>query len=382
MNILFLVCTYFPFGIATSMRARNLCALLKLAGHNVHVISDYKSKFSGEFDVCTYQNVFEKEVSPYKMKELAAGIIKALDEYCKNNKVDAVLTNSRFDRYQEVSLYCKKNSIKLFYENCEWYDVSNFKLGYFDPRYVKNQKMITQGFRDADGFISISRLLDEHNKAFGKPSVRIPTILDVQNAPLKLDSKNDKIVIVYTGSPGVSKEFLYPVVRALSQNRFLRERIEFHIYGPNEKQVLKNAHMNKKLLDTTKNCVFVHGKVPQETINDVLLNADYQLFLRPDRRSSNAGFPTKLGESMAVGTPVISNDTGDIGLYLKDGYNGFLIQGISVYEINSVLEKICELDCGQMSALRNNARKTALESFDYRGYLPQINQLFGTSEKI
>ena len=43
MNIVFAVCFPFPYGSASSMRARNIYKLLELAGHNVHVIADYNT---------------------------------------------------------------------------------------------------------------------------------------------------------------------------------------------------------------------------------------------------------------------------------------------------------------------------------------------------
>ena len=124
-----------------------------------------------------------------------------------------------------------------------------------------------------------------------------------------------------------------------------------------------------------KDNVFIHGKVPQEKIGEILRNADYQMFIRPLRRSSNAGFPTKLAESMAVGTPVITNLTGDIGLYLEDGANGFLANGVSSSSIKDVFEKILRTDDKKYSEMRKEARRTAEKCFDFRCYCDEIKTI-------
>ena len=229
-------------------------------------------------------------------------------------------------------------------------------------------------FKSADGFISISRLLNEHNKSFGKKSVRIPTIMDVQNMDYSTEVNNDKINIIYTGNTGRSKEFLKPVFSTFSKYKYLAERIEFNIYGPDRSAVIANIG-DKDLVDENNECIHIHGKVPQNSIPIVMQNADFLLFIRPNRRSSNAGFPTKFGESMTAGTPVITNNTGDINLYLKNSQNGFLLKDSTEGAVKEVFDQIIKLSDEERMILRINARKTAEESFDYRIYEKEINYL-------
>lgn len=375
MNIVFVVCFPFPYGTASSMRARSIYKLLETAGHNVHVIADYSTavlsddckSFSYE---CIYDNTtfLRRKIVPYRC-------LKRLNDYIKNNKVDCLIANARFERFEMLSKLCKKNKIKYIVENCEWYDYSSFKLGKFNIDYIRNEHMINHGFKKADGFISISELLDEHNKALGVNSIRIPTILDVKNTTFKHKKKSEKTIISYTGSLGKGKELLWPMVNCLAENEELSNNIEFHIYGPNEKEVLENISGQTNLLQKTRNCIFIHGKIPQNEINDVLKNTDYLFFMRPQRRSSDAGFPTKLGESFAVGTPVITNDTGDISLYVKNGINGFIISEKN--KISNILSKIIKLKSSDYISLRENARKTAETCFDYRKYKDDITKITG-----
>lgn len=376
MNVLFIVNFPFPYGDASSIRAYNLCKLLKCAGNNIHVISDFPSKGSnGDVDkICTFEHCVDQKQPFLKRKKVINTCLSKICRYIDENHVDVILTNARYDRFHKIAKICKKSNIKLIVENCEWYHYSSFKLKRLDPRYYKNQKMIRSEFSSADGFISISRLLDEHNKSFGKKSVRIPTIMDVTNMDYKLNLNNKKIKIIYTGNPGHSKEFLKPVFEVFDKNRYFENYFEFHIYGPDRQAVAVNIQ-NDQLLSNKSQSIVIHGKVPQKEMPEIMKNADFLLFMRPDRRSSNAGFPTKFGESMTAGTPVITNNTGDIGLYLKNGENGFLLNDTTPEEVKRVFDEIINLSKNKRESMRLCARKTAEKHFDYRKYISQIQFL-------
>lgn len=96
--------------------------------------------------------------------------------------------------------------------------------------------------------------------------------------------------------------------------------------------------------------------------------------IRPNRESSNAGFPTKLAESMAVGTPVFANKTGDIGVYVEDNINGLIADSDSEQDILKTLRRALKMSTDELEMMRMSARKVAIESFDYRGYESKLNQ--------
>ena len=377
MHILFVVTCSFPLGEASSIRAINLARMIVAAGYSLYIIADSKGTDCNDVP-CEYECVADKAKSFSQRNSIAKESVKRIKNYCDNHPVDAILMNARYDRFDSVLNFCKKKKIPLYIESCEWYHYGNFKLKFLDYRFWLNQKMIMLGFRRIDGFISISRLLDEHNKRWGGKSVRVPTIMDVDQIVYRTKAiKRDKIEFVYSGNPGVSKELLAPMISILANNREIKEKVVFHIYGVNRSQVLKNKKVNVQMLRSAGDSLIIHGRVSQEEIGSIVMNADFQLFIRPDRKSSNAGFPTKLGESMAVGTPVISNLTGDIGLYLNDGYNGYIVEGNTPQELERTITNILSLNQEEYESLRNNARMTAEQYFDYHKYIDYIANLFG-----
>ena len=374
MNILFIVGFSFPLGEASSIRALNLVRLFNLCKYRVHVISDYNG-IKCDNVPCTYEAIEDKKNSFINMTGIANKSIKRVKHYCLNNKIDLIIMNAKSDRVSEIIKFAKKNSIKVIVENCEWYNFSNYKLKLFDYRFWKNQKMMYLDLKKANGFISISRYLHNRNIKFA-PSTRIPTILDVTNISYRLKrNHNYPIVISYTGNPGVSKELLSPIIDILLNNRDLRDKIVLNIYGVNKRQLLKNHGVTLKKLVGVGNNVNVCGRVSQDLISKVLYDSDYLIFIRPIRKSSNAGFPTKLGESMSAGTPVITNITGDIDLYVTNGENGFLFNANDYNELEKILYRVVEMSNKEHEKMRILARKTAETHFDYRKYENSIKEL-------
>ena len=85
---------------------------------------------------------------------------------------------------------------------------------------------------------------------------------------------------------------------------------------------------------------------------------------------------TKLAESLTVGTPVITNLTGDIGLYLSDGENGFLVSDDTEMQLINMFQKITRMKTDELSKMREKARKSAEQNFDFREYTDNIKALF------
>ena len=61
------------------------------------------------------------------------------------------------------------------------------------------------------------------------------------------------------------------------------------------------------------------------TVQEAVNHADFTILLRNRNRATMAGFPTKIVESLACGTPVITTRTSDLEHYIVDGDTGFFI---------------------------------------------------------
>ncbi len=373
-KIVVLVGTFFPYGVAISSRMLNFCRLFRDAGYYVHVIamrSVDRTILPGKtysIDDIHYQIVTRKSPSSIESFVGSEEFITACDRYLSENEVEFVFMTSLTAMYKRIRRIILAHKVKYYIEQCEWLDVSAYKFGYLDFRMFRTSQLRKQGFYHPNGVVSISRLLDNYYKSKSVRSIRIPTILDIQNIECpEWKNKDNKIHIVFAGTLG-TKEQMAPIICALANDEYFQKNIQFDIYGPNKDMVLKNMGKDALFLNKAGNSVVIHGRIPQEQVPSVYTQSDYLIFVRPSRRSSNAGFPTKLAESMSVGTPVITNDTGDIGLYLKNGSNGFVLPENTVKAVTECFTSILSLDSNMYMQIRKEARKTAEQYFDYRSY--------------
>ncbi len=380
-RVLYLVSGFFPYGSAGASRAISFCKLLHQIGFATTVITPYsKTNYPNKyFKTTEFDCYITNEGVPTKRSVITGdtGISRLALKILSNNKFDAILLSAEPVVAEVMIKYGRKTGIPVYIEHCEWYDKTNFTFGFLDPRFIRMETAISRVYPKATGVIVISKLLEEYYSRKGCKTIRIPTILDLSNNLFgKKPREDDRIRLVYTGSPGKSKELLLPIISAILNNEKYQKRISFDVYGPSLEQVLENIGWDGNLLRRSTFFLSIHGRVSQEEISSIVSNSDYQIFVRPDRKSSNAGFPTKLGESFAVGTPVITNDTGDICEYLSNGFNGFLLNGTSAKDIEEVMDKLLLVDDEAYSRLCQNARKTAELYFDYKMYSHSLETFF------
>lgn len=362
----------FPTGSAMASRIKSFCMLYKDLGYDVHIIAaktdnDHKTGILYQEKNYSFEIVKTNRSEQIQSFVGNENLLSKVEEYLSKNDVEFSFFNSLGALFNDVLELCKKHKVKTILEQCEWYDVSNFRFKDLDPRYIRFNKNIKSNFSKVDGIISISRLLNDYYLSLGAKSIRIPSIFDVENSIYNTELNNKNIKLIYTGSVGKSKEFLKPVLEAMLGY----ENITLDIYGLTKDKLLSNIENDEGLLHKLGDRVIIHKWVSTNELYEAISNSNYQIFIKPERKSSNAQFPTKLTESMSFGTPVICNNTGDIGLYIKDKENGFICDANNV---SQTFDEISKLTNEEYNKLRVNARNTALKYFDYRNYIKDVKE--------
>jgi glycosyltransferase involved in cell wall biosynthesis len=107
------------------------------------------------------------------------------------------------------------------------------------------------------------------------------------------------------------------------------------------------------------------GMVARSDLPAYLANASILVLARPTSRQADAGFPTKLGEYLATGKPVLVTKTGEIASYLVDGLNVFFAPPDDVAAFAERLRHIL-LNPEESAAVGLRGQKAAFQYFDYR----------------
>ena len=222
--------------------------------------------------------------------------------------------------------------------------------------------------------LAISSLLDNFYKSRGCNTVTVPTILDMEaykEVSATEHNYGNVIHVAYAGNPG-KKDYIINAILALELlSEDERKHICFDLYGPSEKEI--SSCIPPTLIQKFQNNIVCHGRIPHEDVKKKIANADFTVLLRPDKRYANAGFPTKVGESMACGTPVIANITSDLGRYIIDGKTGIVCENETIEAFADAVRRVLAMSDRERALMRNEASRMAENSFDYKVYADALD---------
>lgn len=101
--------------------------------------------------------------------------------------------------------------------------------------------------------------------------------------------------------------------------------------------------------------------------------SEADVFFQPSR---DEGLPIALLEAMAVGCVPVMSASGAVAEVIEDGRNGFLVDaGNTMQTVGRLKFLLSESEFG-WSQLRENARRTVREKFDFKDYLKKLKELY------
>lgn len=127
-----------------------------------------------------------------------------------------------------------------------------------------------------------------------------------------------------------------------------------------------------------KDRVVFTGAIPSSEIPQLLKNADCLVLARPESKQAKYGFPTKLGEYLLTGNPVVVTAVGEIPLYLKDRQDAYLPKPGDVDDISSCIYEALTSANAKLVGL--SGCKVAKENFNSEIETKKVLDFF--SEKI
>jgi len=93
---------------------------------------------------------------------------------------------------------------------------------------------------------------------------------------------------------------------------------------------------------------------------------------RPLNLQTKYGFSTKLSEYLISGVPVLVTNVSDNSLYIKDGYNGFIVEPGNYKKMGEKILYVISNYNKLKKTISMNAYQTAKEYFNYSNYSKDI----------
>jgi glycosyltransferase involved in cell wall biosynthesis len=371
----------FPNGGAAARRILGNAKSLRAAGYNVIIgsgqLSDNKTEYTMDrFDDFEVHSLGERtaENLPSFLKNLKyLSIGKKTITWLDNMvvKPSVIILYSGYSPYfMRLLPWCKKNNVKLVFDAVEWYEATSTFKAILSPYYWNIELAMRYYSVKTGNIIAISSYLKKYYESKKASVIVVPPTIDTNaflvNIPEKISTK---LVIAYTGTPG-HKDLFNNYLEAIIRTDFSGERIIFKVAGLTVEDILKYPALRERNIEKEfPGCIATVGVVSHSHAIDVVGQADFSVLLRKPTRVAQAGFPTKVVESLTVGTPVIANLTSDLQHYLKDGENSFVCNDYTPDSLIEVLEKILKLSNNEINEMRTKARNTAESYFDYRIYV-------------
>ena len=278
---------------------------------------------------------------------------------------------------KKICSFCHKKGIKVYADCTEWFDPKGFSAHNTIKRLDTWYRMKHVN-KHLDGIITISSFLQNYYKKYGCKTMCVPPLIDLtqekwaKSETIASLTENGKHLI-YVGNPGAgTKDKLTWIIKALKQVKVKRSDLHFNldIVGMTEEQFNNVFKMSLAGYDFVR----FHGRKPNIEALNFIKRSDYTIFLRENNLICTAGFPTKFSESLACGTPVLTNISSDLGKYLKDGVNGYEMNITSNEALTSSLEKALSLGREELKRMKEYCAKD--NTFDYHSFVDEFAKMF------
>jgi glycosyltransferase involved in cell wall biosynthesis len=230
-------------------------------------------------------------------------------------------------------------------------------------------KITEFSYRFIDGFVVISSALEDYVKPIANKDAKIlkvPIIIDLE--------RNDGSIaapgaftpyILHAGALSDRKDGISEVVEAFAIACKAMNR-QLHFYFTSKVAPLYLTDHIQNVInknDLHKNIHF-QGDISEEQLLSYQKYCSMVIINKFKNEQNLYNFPTKLGEYLALERPVITTAIGEMGKYLKDGENAFVVP---LNNVRAIADKILYVlqNPSHSAKIGTAGKKTAAEHFNY-----------------
>ena len=387
--------TSFPWGMAAANRVRNLARALldedwkveylALRGAEVSVNgTEYNSNGVEAGIAYIYPGSFTTRPSNWWLRRIDdvtswSGAMRVLISRKKAGQVDAVMLYSRNEMVAGFWIpFLHALKIPVILEMCEW----PLALAELNENYSKKAaKFCREIVPKVDAVLPISSFIENEIKematAKGKvlPSLKVPILIDVEKYEKQPQSKTNesKNYMLYCGSFAYMDiaRIVVDIVHAL---HILDINLPVIFTGKENPRRLSELRRYADQCGVLQLFTFT-GYLEESELHRLMRDALCLLAPVPENPQSESRFSTKIGYYLASGTPVVTNNVGDVGNYLQDGENAYVT---SQCDASLFAAKITDIiaDPSAAETIGRAGRSLAFDTFHYTKACQGLSDFF------
>jgi len=367
MNILLLTKGKYPNQNAAAIRHSTIAQGIVEEGNNVDFFVLGQQDWSRK--LISYNGVSYTAIWFYKGKnKILRKISRIIEVKFFNYKLKNIISKKSYNAIicYAIDLSIIKMSLKLAKENKIPIFHERTELPSVIGNTSKNRKILKvymeKYIPEFSGLFLISDKLIQFFKPYNRNCRKITVPVDVKFFSNKRKSPYKFKYIAYCGAMDVRKDGTPILIKSFSLLLKDFPELKLVLVGDNNKTRIIETIQAIEEEDVQMNIIFT-GIIEREKMPIYLGNAELLVVPKPNNEQNSGNFPNKLGEYMASGVPVVTTKVGEISLFIKDGYNGFLAEPNSV---DSFYMKMKEaLNSPQKTDIGLRGKDTALKEFDY-----------------
>lgn len=371
MHLVVTTAFQYPDGGPAAARHLTLAAGLVAAGHRVSFVLLNQTTLPGPAvgqSPIGWVSVNSKGVrSGLRWRLAVAGrLATALRSVAAIAPVDAALLVDRDPVLLELGLRsARRCSIPALHEITEYPDIE----GSAGLAGRLRQFLFAQRHLPAlDGILVISRALHDHvTERVATPALLLGAMVDVESLrpfpPIELTTT---LVVGYAGSLSERKDGVLTLLKAMAVVVSELEptmQVRLEILGGDLGSEVGRAALRERDLLGLQHRVSFRGQVPHHQVRRHLSSCHVLVLPRPASRQASGGFPTKLGEYLSTGRPVLTTAVGEIPRYLCDGETCVMAAPNDVEELAAAFLRIVH-DYPEAQAVGTRGREIARRFFD------------------
>ncbi len=379
MKISFVKAYDFPIGGASQNRLLGICRGLLEHGDEVevHVIGPSKvgnplnkTRFLLFKDLRVFNHAWRWRSEP-RLNQLigvAVGLSATFVSILKSNRdshIDFIFVNA--DKIPYIAFFFLLSRLigaKLGRDLNE-YPKALLKKGSSD-KSIGRRKLRTH-YVWFDLFFVISQYLLDFYKPLARMKAQflyLPVTVEIDRFPTAVEDLAGQTRITYCGDLSESKDGVITLIKAFGIIRSEFPHLTLHLLGSNKDKAylskLEELVLNLGLRDS----VIMHGYVSPDKIPGYLYSSRLLVLSRPDNLQARGGFPTKLGEYLACGVPVVVTSVGEIPRYLSDSVNAFISEPGSASSFSESMRRALA-DADLSIQVGRMGRDTAVKYFSH-----------------
>lgn len=366
----------FPYGGAATNRVIHICKALHQVGNFLKIFitrptekrNNIQTIRKGIYEGIEFSYVNKSIIWPEKLvKKLKCqfiGIINTSIILVKED-YDIVLSYADYSLYHHFVyfLFVKIRRKKIIYtiDEYPWSVI-------YKTNSIFNKLYLRFFYKLFDGLIVITLTLMKYYSTKIRKGVTIHHLpMTVETEEFKKQLNNSSSYIAYCGSDiknvggnSFSRDGVDILIDAFALISMKYQDIFLYIIGESNEyryQQVEKLNLKEKVVFT--------GKIHRNDLLKYLCNAKLLVLAKPDNIAAQGSFPSKLGEYLATGNPVVVSKVGEIPLYLKDNFNAFLAEPGNVQSFAERMDyALSNSDIAEKVGLRG--RELAENEFDYK----------------